>query len=223
MNPSRDPANDDSLIGLFRQAQEKFLQNIDDMLPATVIAFDRAANRVQVQPMIKVVGTDGTLLSRAQIINLPVIQAGGGGAVLLFTLSPGDLGWIKSSDRDLSLFLQDYNEAKPNTFRKHSFSDAVFIPDAMRGWTLNGEDAECALLQSLDGSLRISLGNGRIKMTAGSKSVEVSPSIITMTGDVMVNGSLVATGDIAGNGISLSAHTHSGVTVGVGNTGVPNP
>lgn len=214
--PSRDPANDDSLTGLFRQILDKAAQNTDDMLPARVVAFDRARNRVQVQPLIRIVGTNGETLSRAQIIDIPVMQIGGGGFVLLFPLSPGNLGWIKANDRDISLFLQSWQESPPNTFRKHSFSDAVFIPDVMTGWTLSGDDTDRAVLQSTDGNVRVSLGAADMVLTVGEASVTLSET--TMTSTVPIHAPDFVTPDVA----SYNAHIHSGVTTGPGNTGGPN-
>lgn len=179
--PSRDPANDDSIVGMLRQVLDKTAQNTDDMLPARVIAFNRETNRVQVQPMIHVVTTNGENVPRAQIIDIPVVQVGGGGFVLLFPLKTGDFGWIKANDRDISLFLQSWQESPPNTFRKHSFSDAVFIPDVMRGWTLAGEDTDRAVLQSLDGNTRISIGADDIIMTAGAASLTIAADAVTST------------------------------------------
>ena len=179
--PSRDPANDDSIVGMLRQVLDKTAQNTDDMLPARVIAFNRETNRVQVQPMIHVVTTNGENVPRAQIIDIPVVQIGGGGFVLLFPLKTGDFGWIKANDRDISLFLQSWQESPPNTFRKHSFSDAVFIPDVMRGWTLTGEDADRAVLQSLDGNTRISIGADDIILTAGAASLTIAADAVTST------------------------------------------
>jgi hypothetical protein len=54
-NPSVNPADNDSMVGMFRQVLGKFLQNIDDCIPARVIAFDRNSNRAQVQPLIQMV------------------------------------------------------------------------------------------------------------------------------------------------------------------------
>lgn len=179
--PSRDPANDDSIVGMLRQVLDKTAQNTDDMLPARVIAFNRETNRAQIQPMIHVVTTNGENVPRAQIIDIPVVQVGGGGFVLLLPLKTGDFGWIKASDRDISLFLQSWQESPPNTFRKHSFSDAVFIPDVMRGWTLAGEDADRAVLQSLDGNTRISIGADDIIMTAGAASLTIAADAVTST------------------------------------------
>lgn len=164
-NPSSfDPSMRDDLPGVLRYVLTKFLQNTDDMLPARVIAFDRAANRVSVQPLIQIVTTSNTYVPRAVLSSIPVLCLGAGGFVLSFPISPGDLGWIKANDRDISLFLQGLASgapglAPPNTARKHAFSDALFIPDTMlKGVTIAGGDTNNAVLQSLDGTVKVSLG-----------------------------------------------------------------
>lgn len=51
---------------------------------------------------------------------------------------------------------------------------------------------------------------------------------ITLRGDVAIEGALTvsetvtATGDVTGDGVSLSSHTHAGVTTGGGSSGPPN-
>lgn len=42
------------------------------------------------------------------------------------------------------------------------------------------------------------------------------------SGNMTVTGTLTGTTDVVGGGKSLKTHTHSGVTTGAGNTGVPN-
>lgn len=80
--PSVDPADQDSLLGMLNTCMGKFLQGVDDMLPARVVAFSRGSggkpDRVQVQPMIHVVATSGQSIARAQIASLPVLNLGGG-------------------------------------------------------------------------------------------------------------------------------------------------
>lgn len=164
--PSRNPANDDSLVGVLRQAFDKFMQSVDDMIPAKVIAFDRTSNRVQVQPLVMLLTTEGKTVSRAQVASVPVFQISGGGAMLNFNLKSGDTGWLKANDRDISLVMQSGGEGKPNSLRKKSFEDAVFYPDAMRGFTIADEDKENAVLQLLDGSVRIALWPEFVKITA---------------------------------------------------------
>jgi hypothetical protein len=165
--PSRNPADVDSLIGLLRLLSTKTQQRWDDMLPARVMAYDRGSNLAQVQPLIAMVTTDSIVVQRAQVAAVPVFQYGGGGFVLSFPVAEGDLGWIKANDRDISLFLQTWQASQPNTRRMHSFSDAVFIPDAMmRGVTIAGDDAGNAVWQSLDGSVKVALASDSIRMLA---------------------------------------------------------
>lgn len=207
--PSIDPADEGDLTGAFRHIFGKMMQNVDGMLPAKVIAYDRAQNRATVQPMIMLLTTSDKTVARAQIASVPVYQIGGGDFLLSFNIKPGDLGWIKASDRDISLFLQSYSQSAPNTIRKHNFSDSVFFPDVMKGYTIAGEDAENAVLQNLDGSVRIALWPTKVKITAPTVEVVTTDAIITST-------------TLKHNGVNVGAtHTHGGVAVGTGTTGVP--
>lgn len=229
--PSRDPANDGTLLGMANEILKKHLQSVDDMLPARIIAYDRVTNRAQVQPLVKVLTTDNRQIGRAQIASIPVMQFGGGGFVLNFNLKPGNLGWIKASDRDISLFLQTFKENAPNTLRLHSFQDSVFIPDVMTGYTINGEDAEHAVLQTMDGAVRVAVWADRVKITAGAYFVTVGPAGITMnagagalnitpagstfTGPVnMPDGAVI-------NAIPFATHKHTDVEPGGGTSGGP--
>jgi len=226
-NPSRDPANDASLLGMARQVLDKFLQNVDDMLPARVVSYDRATNRVTVIPMVKLLTTDGRQVGRAQIASVPVVRMGGGGVALSFNLQAGDLGWIKANDRDISLIMQAYKDNAPNTLRKHSFQDAVFIPDVMTGLTIAEEDAGNATLQTLDGSVKVAIWPDRVKIAAGALNVIVGPSGITINGNVTINGTLAVsgastlTGGATIGGIPFGSHKHTGVQPGGGTSGGP--
>lgn len=209
--PSIDPANEGDLVGALRHILGKELQNLDGMLPAKVIAYDRVKNRATVQPLIMLLTTSHTTVPRASLASVPVYQIGGGGFLLNFNLKPGDLGWIKANDRDISLFLQSHAASAPNTIRKHSFSDAVFYPDVMKGYTIAGEDAENAVLQNLDGSVKLSLAATKLTLKVGGVSLEVSSSGVAITG-----------GTVTHNGKNIGdTHAHSGVTAGPSNTGVP--
>lgn len=220
--PSIDPADEDSLAGAFRSVLQKFAQQTDDMLPARVIAYDRATNRATVQPQIMVGTTAGAKVSRAQVASVPVLNIGGGGFVLSFPLRAGDLGWIKASDRDISLYLQQgaAGEEWPNTRRMHSFQDGLFIPDALAGFTVSGEDAERVVLQTTDGLTRIALGAGVVKVTAPtSVTIETSGALTVNAGSVAFNAST-----LTHNGVNVGeTHTHPGVQTGPSNTGAPNP
>ena len=161
------------------------------MLPARVIAYDRKSNRAQIKPLVNLLTTEGKEIERPQIASVPVFQIGGGGMMLNFNLKPGDLGWIKANDRDISLSMQSGGEAKPNSFRKHSFEDGLFFPDAMRNFVINDEDAENAVLQTTDGAVRVAIWPDFVKVTApkgllvSDKDGEQSDSFMF---DVVANG-----------------------------------
>lgn len=172
--PSIDPANEGTIPGMLRHTFNKLMQGVDGMLPAKVVAFngDRNKPRVTVQPLVQVLTTDNKQVSRAQVASIPVFQFGAGGFLLSFPIQAGDLGWIVASDRDISLFLQGYTESKPNTVRRQSFADAVFIPDAMRGYAIGEDDQDNAVLQSADGAVKITLSSTTIKIVAESVAIE---------------------------------------------------
>lgn len=138
----------------------KFLQQLDDMLPAEVIAYDRTTNMASVQPLINIVTTLNTVMPRASIAQVPVLQLGGGGFVLNFPIRAGDIGWIKSNDRDISLFKKIWKAITPASKRFHSFEDSIFIPSVLTDFTIAGADSQNVVLQAIDASVRISLGAG---------------------------------------------------------------
>lgn len=164
--PSRNPTIDGRLRTVLRFAFRKLVQgSLDDMLPAQVVAYDRAANMASVQPLISMVTTLNTIISRAQVARVPVLQVGGGGFMLNFPIKPGDLGWLKANDRDISLFTQLWQMVRPNTQRMHSFEDAIFIPSILTGFTIESPDASNVVLQSITGSTRFSMGAGNTCIT----------------------------------------------------------
>jgi hypothetical protein len=202
-NPSSiDPANEDTLTGTFRHIFNKMMQDTNGMLPARVVAFngDRNKPRVTVQPLVAILTTGGSQVSRAQIASIPVFQFGAGGFLLSFPVKVGDLGWIRANDRDISIFLQDYNESRPQTLRKNNFADAVFFPDMMRDYSIVDDDS--AVLQNADGTVKIALSDAALTITAPAVNI-VSP-VLTH------------------NGVNIgSTHVHPGVQAGGASTGGP--
>ena len=199
--PDIDPANNGSLAGTMQFAFYKMMQSMNGMLPAKVIKYDRTANRVQVQILLSQITTTNQIVSRPQIASLPVLILGGGGFMLNFNLNPGDFGWVMANDRDISLFLQTYDETPPNTNRIKNFADSLFIPDVMTGYTIDTLDASNAVLQSTDGTVKISLGTGKITISAPVVEIDGFTSgtinAITPTGGTLtVTGNLHVTGTI---------------------------
>lgn len=173
--------------------------NHDKLIPAEVIGFDRASNIATVQPLIMLLDVSDNTRMRNRIADIPVMSLGGGGFHISFPLKQGDLGWILAADRDLSLFLQGLTAARPNTLRKHKFSDSWFIPDVFRKYTINGADSAAMVIQSTDGTTRIAIGEGPINITAPG-GVNVTTPTATFSADVVVQGKLTVAGATTVNG-----------------------
>ena len=169
--PSHDPADRDSLAGVLKLAFRKSLESTDGQLPCEVISYNRTTNRALVQPLISIVLTSGQPIIRAQIASVPVLSLGGGGFAITFPLQKGDKGWIEASDQDISLFMQQMQQSKPNTFRIHTFEDGRFIPDAFAQYTFNNADAANMVIQSYDGTVKITLGTSVINVNAPTVNV----------------------------------------------------
>lgn len=162
--PNTDQAGGGSLAGALGEFLRSRLLDIDDMLPAIVISYDDKSNRAILRPLVKMVDTSGNQIPRASISNIPVFRFGGGGFFMRFPIKPGDFGWIKANDRDISLILQGGgNQDIPNTRRIKSFSDAMFFPDTIKDWLIDGDNQDAVVLQSLSGESVISVHQDAIK------------------------------------------------------------
>ncbi|CAH6851430.1 hypothetical protein EDB29_1011099 [Vibrio crassostreae] len=181
-------ANEDSLSGLLRNLKDNVLRGVENSLPAIVTEISGDRTRVSVKPLIKIIGRNNRLFERAEIHGLPLANFGAGGFFISFNVRVGDLGWIEACDRDISLFLQSYDEREPNTLRKHSFSDSKFVPDIMRNFVIDDEDSDCLVIQNRDSSVKLSMNDQRIKLKSPhlnivSNSLEIESESITVVSE----------------------------------------
>lgn len=183
----------------------------ENMLPAKVVSYDRTANTAIVQPLIKIVTTANSY-SRGQIGPIPVFAFGAGNYVINFPIKVGDLGWIQANDRDISAFEQTLAESLPPTYRTHSFNDAVFFPDVIRNFSTSGEDGNM-VIQSLDGSQKISIGDSQIHFVHPTKVLITAPLAefsqdVHVIGDINCDKTVTGNTDVVFAGISGKGHVH---------------
>lgn len=176
--------NNDLLSGAFKMLIEAVKKETENSLPCRVVSVNAERTRVTVEPMIKIVGRDTSQVDRAEIKGLPVFTMGGGDTFISFPIKAGDFGWIDASDRDISLFLQSYGKSEPLTGRKHSFSDARFIPDIMRSFTISGDDSSALVISTKDGAHKIAIDQSGIRHTS-SANIDVNGATVTPSGDVV--------------------------------------
>jgi hypothetical protein len=229
--PNSKQASEGSLAGQLKGALSKWLRNeVDDMVPARVVTYDDTTNRATIQPLVMVGTTGGQKISRASLPNIPVFRFGGGGFFMRFPIKPGDFGWLKANDRDISLVLQaGGGEDWPNTERLHDFSDAMFFPDTVKGWLIDGANVDAAIWQSMDGSVCISLHGDKVDIKAPhlvatlDSSAEITAPNITLNGTTTINGTTAINGgSLTHNGTNVGdTHIHPGVMAGPATTGTP--
>ena len=168
--------------------------------------------KVDVRPLIKIVAKDGVSMERAIIEGLPVFTAGAGGGnggkFISFPVTVGDIGWLDACDRDISLFLQSYENVEPPSSRMHSFSDARFVPDIMTNITVSDEDATAMVIQTRDGSVKIAVDNDEIRIKNNDASVVMGvDSIDVSTSTVEINITADSVTGVAPGGFDLNGFT----------------
>lgn len=147
------------------------------------------------------------------IYNVPIMRPETQRAYIFLGIKKGDRGVCRFFDRSTEGYLQsdfDYNSDD----RQHDINDRCFelgfIPDKEAYQYLTTAEIEIGLKS---GTCKISIN------TDGTLNI-VSPTV-TITGNVVVNGTITATGEITGNSIPLSIHKHLGVTSGNSTSGLP--
>lgn len=220
----KDPAADANMASMLRGVLDKYMKSVDGMLPATVISYNRTTNRATVVPTIDMVTTAGQALKRAPYANLPVLALGGGEFLINFPLKAGDTGWIEASDRDISLWLQGKgnNNARPNTYRAHSFSDGRFIPDVLGNFTLTDAADGAMVIQHKDGSTAVVVSAEGVTIKAAQTvKIEAQNVEIDAPQGLKITGPVESTGGMTIDGITFATHVHTGVQTGGSNTGGP--
>ncbi len=137
--------------------------------------------------------------------NLPIFIYGGGGKRITAPISEGDQCLVAFNDRDLDNWLKGrFNTTGPvNSVRLHSFSDGI----AFVGFeSLDSYDTE-RLLMSSDGGAGVGVGDTLVKIYNN-----------TTTLNTLLQGLVSAVTNLV---TATAAITVTGVTTGVGVSGVP--
>lgn len=228
---------------VIRQAISQHMRdNVDDMLPATVVSYNAATNRAVVKPLSVMVDSAGKQIEREPIGDIPVYRYGGGGFVVTLPVQPGDFGWLKASDRDITHNLTTTGtQARPQTGRTHSFSDGMFYPDTAAN--VPGASGSEMSMRSISGGSKLDIGSSNIGLDSSnigltSSNIGLTSSTMTATiptttwdGDItMPPGRAISSGgsSFGSSGISLGGGASAGGTtilpggIQIGGTGAGN-
>jgi hypothetical protein len=177
---------------------------------------------VDVQPIINMVGGDGTTYEYGKLFKLPYSRLQGGANAVILDPQPGDIGLVSFVSRDISVAksaagraqLQGGARAVPaGSLRQFDISDGVYL-----GGILNG--APSAYVRFSTSGIEVL---SPTKVTIQAPTIELKGAVVQTGGDVSMSATLTVATDVVGGGIHLKTHTHSGVTAGGGTSGPPTP
>lgn len=205
------------------------LQNLQSQMwtamPAIVQSVNFVAMTCEVQPAIMGVATNNagvqSYINMPLLVDCPITFPSAGGFIMTFPLKPGDEVLVIIASRCIDAWWQSGGVQQPMELRMHDLSDGFAIPGPRsQPRVVSNISSENAQLRSDDGTVYL-------EITPGGGINLVAPSGVTITGDLAVTGAvtvsetIVATGEITGNLIPVSAHFHTSVTPGPDNTGGP--
>ncbi|WP_028715482.1 Gp138 family membrane-puncturing spike protein [Pantoea ananatis] len=211
-----------SLAGGEEQAMKVLSDTIFSMLrvsmPGIIESFDPIACTCSVQPALKgQVADDLGKFKSAPLpvlVDIPVIFPRGGGCTITFPVKAGDECLVVFSDRCIDFWWQNGGVQDPVDPRQHDLSDAfAFVGPQSQAQKISGISTTSVQVRTDDGSSFIELMQGG--------NVNITTPLLTVNGNVQVNGTVTSTGDQVAKGISQTGHVHSGVQSGSSQTGGP--
>ena len=146
--------------------------------PSKVVRFDADAMTADVQPLV-MREIDGVMATAPQLVAVPVLTLCAADWYIRPWYKPGDVGLLIYCDQDIDTALAG-EVAEPGTNRQHSMSDAVFVGGL---W--------------LKGNVPDGLPDDALVIGTGSQRVEITRSVISITGTLRLNG------------VNLGSHTHT--------------
>ena len=173
-----------------------------------------AVGFVDVVPMVNQVDAAGNPVKHTTIFNVPYMRIQGGSNAIIIDPAVGDIGIACFASRDISKIKNTRKSGNPGSARQYSFSDAMYI-----GGLLNGIPTQYVQF-SADGIVINSPTKTEMVVGDNTMTLDSESWNATVAGQTLV---LNASG-LWHNGVNIGYHhKHTGVTVGTGVTGNPQP
>jgi hypothetical protein len=163
-----------------------------------------AVGVVDVHPMVAQIDGVGNITPHGVIYGLPYMRLQGGANAVIIDPVVGDIGLAVICAQDISKVKATKKEGPPGSRRRFDLADGLYI-----GGVLNAVPTSF-----------IRFGSDGVYITSPTKVTLTAPDI-ELVGNTNVTGTVIASGDVTGNGTHLHTHTHSGVTTGGGTSGPP--
>ncbi|WP_158660281.1 Gp138 family membrane-puncturing spike protein [Pseudomonas sp. NC02] len=227
----------DDLVAAQKVALGGWQSKIQTAIPGIIQSFDPQSMTCTVQPAIngQVRDETGALtgVELPLLVDCPVQFPAGGGCTLTFPVKAGDECLVVFSSRCIDAWWQSGGVQVQPELRMHDLSDGfVLLGFRSQPRVISGISTTSAQLRTDDGAAFVEVNSTTHAInatTSGSASVSAQGGItltaplVTINGDVQVNGKVTTSGDVMAGTISLMNHKTSGVTPGSGTSGGPVP
>ena len=214
-----------------QRLETMFLGRVDSCQSSGVAG----SKTVGATPMSQMIDGNGNAYASPSYPALPHYRIQQGTAAIIMNPRPGDIGVFICSKRDISNVSQGKQPGPPGSTRSFSPSDAVMVGSIHTKaptYYISFEDQDKILIHApagvtIESDTAVTVKAPQVTIDAaettikGHVTVEGGLNVAGGSG-AAVDGSLTTTGNVTASGISLTSHTHSGVTPGGGNTGGPN-
>lgn len=195
-----------------------FRQLMAGVRTATIVQIKAVTNaggvspvgKVDVQPMVHQIDGSGNITPHGTIYGIPYFRMQGGANAVILDPQVGDFGIAMFADRDVSGVVATGAAAAPGSARRNNFADGFYV-----GGILNGTPTQ--YVQFSDSGITVL---SPTQVTIQAPTVAVTGNL-TVSGTVVTQSSITASGEVTGNGIKLSVLKVSGVQPGSGSSGTP--
>lgn len=189
--PSYNPTDLKTFEGFCDFLKDRIFLELEKVAPAQVLSYDRKKNRANVEILNLGINSNGETVPKQPLTNIPCLILQGGDMLLSFPIKKGNLGWIVTADRDISVFKRVLAKFAPNTYQKHKYKDSFFIPNKIDGFEISEEDENAILMTSIDGKTKLSISPDGITLAAQTSNVK---------GDLVSSGTITGARLVAENG-----------------------
>ncbi len=198
-------------------------------IPGIIQSFNATAMTVEVQPAVQaLVRGEGGELSSVNLpllVDCPVQFPAGGGCTLTFPVAAGDECLVVFASRCIDAWWASGGVQGQAELRMHDLSDGFAILGfRSQPRVIGGVSTSAVQLRSDDGAAFVEINPTTHAINATTPGpLALTAPLVTINGDVQVNGRVDTTGDVKAGTISLQTHRHGGVTPGSGTSGVSTP
>lgn len=198
-------------------------ERINVMLPCCIEKYDRSKHIADLRILFNWKMADGSVVDGCVLYDITIRRLLAGGFLIDFPIAVGDTGWIFACDRDAYDSKVESKPRLPPTPYCNSFASGFWIPDQWGSDTklgISGVDSNRLVIQSKDGTQKISVGTSDIHITATTLNVTGN---VVINGNTQMNGTLNTSGLITAQsdiqnggsgGITLATHVHTSSQAG---------